>query len=237
MGRWSEDGDAVHKVGQPWGDAGRPAGETIRVFVISGIRLYCDGLCEILGQREGIEIAGSAARVDLAEQKLRELGRPVDAVLIDVAEPNGIDGLRAVIAAVPDSRVVAITVPDREQDVIACAESGAAGFVTRDASIDELVGALHGIARGEVHCSPRMTAALLRRLSSLAKPIEPLQALTVREREILRLIDMGQSNKMIARQLQIELPTVKNHVHHIIEKLGVNNRAQAAARVRGQLSA
>jgi two-component system nitrate/nitrite response regulator NarL len=237
MAGWWEDEDAVRTAEAGWADGGARGAETIGVFVISGIRLYCDGLCEILGRLDGIEIAGRAARVDVARQQLHELGPRVDAVLIDVAEPNGIEGLRAVIAAVPESRIVAITVPDRERDVIACVESGAAGFVTRDASIDALVEALRGVTRGEVHLSPRMTAALLRRLSFLAKPAEAVQALTLREREILRLIDSGLSNKMIAQQLQIEVPTVKNHVHHIIEKLGVNNRAQAAARVRGQLSA
>ena len=193
--------------------------DVIRVFVISGIRLYCDGLCEILGQRERIEIAGMASRVDAACRELCQLDPLVDVVLIDVAEPIGIDGLRETIASVPESRIVAITVPDREQDVIACAESGVAGFVTREASIDQLVEALDAVTRGEVHCSPKMTAALVRRLGSLARPSEPANALTAREREIVELIDAGLSNKLIARQLGIELPTVKNHVHHIIEKL------------------
>ncbi len=206
--------------------------DVIRVFVISGIRLYCDGLCEILGRREGIEIAGAASRADAAGRKLRSQHVPADVVLIDVADPIGIDGLREFIASVADTRILAITVPDREADVIACAESGVAGFVTREASIDQLVDALGAVRRGEVHCSPRMTAALLRRLSSLASSSGPAHCLTAREREILELIDVGLSNKMIAQRLRIELPTVKNHVHHIIEKLGVANRAQAAAWMR-----
>jgi two-component system, NarL family, nitrate/nitrite response regulator NarL len=223
--------------------AGRPGerdperGDAIRVFVISGIRLYCDGLREILGRRERIEIAGMASGVEAACEHLRSTDSTVDVVLIDVAEPIGFDGLREVIGAVSKSRILAITVADCEQDVIACAESGVAGFVTREASIDELVDALYAVTRGEVHCSPRVTAALLRRLSSLASATEPANALTAREREILELIDIGLSNKMIALRLHIELPTVKNHVHHIIEKLGVGNRAQAAARMRSRMPA
>lgn len=204
----------------------------MRVFVISGIRLYCDGLCEILGRRDGIEIAGMAATAQDGSRQLREQERPVDAVIVDVAEPNGLEGLRQVIAAVPGAVIVAITVPEREPAVIACAEAGAAAFVTRDASIDELVQALTGVTRGEAHCSPRMTAALLRRLQTLARPAPPHQGLTRREQEILRLIDAGLSNKMIARQLDIELSTVKNHVHHILDKLKVASRVEAVASIR-----
>ena len=231
--------DAAHAnpVSLAAGAADTAHANPVSVFIISGIRLYCDGLCEILGRRDDVEIAGRASRVEAAVPELQQLKGTVDAVLIDVADPNGITGLRQVIHAVPDSRIVAITVPDREQDVIACVESGVAGFVTRNASIVELVEALVGATRGEVHCSPRMTAALVRRLSSLARPTAPADSLTAREREILELIDIGLSNKMIARELQIELPTVKNHVHHIIEKLGVDNRAQAAAWMRSRLSA
>lgn len=217
--------------------SGPDAVDVVRVFVISGIRLYSDGLCAILGGRGRIEIVGMASRVDKATQELQTSHPPVDVVLIDVADPIGIEGLREIVGSVPESRIVAITVPDREQDVIACAESGAAGFVTREASIDQLIDALHAVTRGEMQCSPKMTAALVRRLSSLARPAGPANALTAREREIIELIDVGLSNKMIARQLRIGLPTVKNHVHHIIEKLGVDNRAQAAALMRQRLSA
>lgn len=210
----------------------------IGVFIVSDIRLYRDGLCEILGRREDIEIVGQASRIDAAIAELCQRQQDVDAVLIDVADSNGIEGLRRGIAALPASRIVAITVPASEQDVVSCVESGVDGFVTRDASIIELVEALHGVTRGEVHCSPRMTAALARRLAVRARSTEaPAGTLTTREREILELVDIGLSNKMIARRLAIEPATVKNHVHHIIEKLGVDNRVQAAAQMRSRLTA
>jgi len=115
---------------------------------------------------------------------------------------------------------------------------GIAGFVTSEASVAELVAAIESVARGESLCSPSVVAALLRRLGSLARSwaeADPTQPLTRREREILELIDEGLSNKQIAQRLRIELPTVKNHVHNILGKLGVRRRAEAAALVRPSL--
>jgi two-component system, NarL family, nitrate/nitrite response regulator NarL len=204
--------------------------------VISDIRLYREGLCEILSQREGIEVAGAAADVDSALPVIRELVAEPDVVLLDIGAPDGLLALRELASTVPGVRILAITVPDRDSDVVACAESGAAGFVTRGASLEQLVDALESVARGEVLCSPRITAALVQRVGMLARERAGEGQLTQREREILTLIDAGFSNKSIAQRLSIEVPTVKNHVHRIIEKMGVTNRAQAAARFRRQLA-
>jgi two-component system nitrate/nitrite response regulator NarL len=204
----------------------------MRVAVISEVRLYREGLCEILAKREGIEIVGTAARVADASARIRELEQLPDVVLVDIGEPTRIDDLRQLAEDLPSLRIVAITVPDRARDVIACAESGVAGFVTRDASLAELVEALESAVRGEVVVPPRITAVLLRHVTSLARERTDTTRLTNREREILSLINAGLSNKSIAEALCIELPTVKNHVHRILEKLGVTNRMQAAAWLR-----
>ena len=118
---------------------------------------------------------------------------------------------------------------------LACAEAGVAAFVTRDTSLDGLTATLECVAQGGARCSPRATAALLRRLASLADGRPPATRgaqLTPREREILTLIDQGRSNKQIARQLQIQLATVKNPVHSVLEKLQVERRGAAAAAMR-----
>lgn len=207
------------------------------MLVVSGIRLYCDGLSEILLRRESVTVSACAGNVTAACQALDEC--EIDVILVDIAEPAGLSALHAVIEHAGERPVVALAVPNREPDIVACAEAGAAGFVTREASSDELVAALEAAACGEVACAPWMTAAILRRLSALARPYSPWDApggddpgLTGREREILELIEAGLSNKMIARRLSIELATVKNHVHHIISKLGVSSRAQAVAVAR-----
>jgi DNA-binding NarL/FixJ family response regulator len=206
----------------------------MRVVVVSSVRLYREGLCEILARRGGIEVVATAELVSEAGALLRNRRQSVDVVLVDVGEPSESGALRRLRDELPRVPIVAITVPDRAPDVIAAAESGAVGFVTREASLDELVEALERAARGEVSCSPRVAAVLLRHVSSLAQQRDESARLTDRELEILRLVDSGLSNKSIAATLYIELPTVKNHVHRIIEKLGVTNRMQAAAWYRSR---
>ncbi len=138
--------------------------------------------------------------------------------------------------------MLAINVLSREREVIACAEAGVACCLTAEASIDDLVAAIGSVARGEAPCSPWTAAVLLRRVASLARerraPVgthvaeAPRPRLTTRELEIVELVDQGLSNKQIAQQLHIELPTVKNHMHRILDKLGVRRRAEAAELVR-----
>ena len=130
--------------------------------------------------------------------------------------------------------MLAICVPGDERSVLACVEAGAVAYVTCEASLRELIAAVTRLARGEALCSPRMAGILLRRLASLAASCEPAAgaALTRRELEVIELVGEGLSNKEIARRLSIELSTVKNHVHNILEKLGVNGRHEAAAVAR-----
>lgn len=205
------------------------------VLIVAEIRLYREGLADMLRAEPGIELVGVAAGVDQAVRALHEQ-RP-DVVLLDVAVSENAWLVRALVAAVPGTRVVALAVPEVEQDVLACAEAGVAGYVTREGSIEDVVAAVQAVARGEVLCSPRMAASLFQRVATLALERSPASIetrLTGRELEILDLIDQGLSNKEIARRLTIELSTVKNHVHNILDKLNVSRRAEAAARARAE---
>jgi DNA-binding NarL/FixJ family response regulator len=122
--------------------------------------------------------------------------------------------------------------------VLEWAEVGASGYVPRDASLTDLVAAIERTARGELQCSAQVAAGMIRRVWALAKVAGDREVpagstpLTPREREIMRLIDQGMSNKDIARHLGIGVATAKSHVHHILEKLHVRGRSQAAARMR-----
>ena len=161
-----------------------------------------------------------------------------DIVFLDVSMPDGLRLVHELHVVVPDAAVVATAVAETDGEIVACAEAGVAGFVTRDQSLAEAVRVLESVARGESPCSPRTAAALLRRvavLSAQREPPGPPDGLTPRENEIAGLIARGRSNKEIARELCIEISTVKNHVHHMLEKLGVRGRAEAAARVRAHL--
>ena len=161
-----------------------------------------------------------------------------DIVFLDVNMPDGLRLIHDLHMVVPDAAVVVTAMAETDGEIVACAEAGVAGFVTRDQSLAEALGVLESVARGESPCSPRTAAALLRRvavLSAQRKPPGPPDGLTPRENQIAGLIARGHSNKEIARELCIEISTVKNHVHHMLEKLGVRGRAEAAARVRAHL--
>jgi DNA-binding NarL/FixJ family response regulator len=149
--------------------------------------------------------------------------------------PAGPNAVRTLVAATPEIKVVALGIPGVEPDVIAIAEAGASGYVARDGSMDDLVAVVESVARGECLLSPDIAAKLFRRVATLAREprLEPMDGkLTARELDVLGLIDDGLSNKEIAKALSIELPTVKNHVHSVLEKLNVRRRTAAAARAR-----
>jgi two-component system, NarL family, nitrate/nitrite response regulator NarL len=127
--------------------------------------------------------------------------------------------------------VVALGVSEDPDEVLECAEAGVAGYVSRRATVEDLVKTIEGVERGELCCSPRMAAEMFHRVAALAagQAAARLFPLTVREQAIVQLISRGLSNKEIAHALSIEVATVKTHVHHILEKLGVPRRAAVAA--------
>ena len=143
--------------------------------------------------------------------------------------------MRELRAAHDALKVIVLAIDEQEDCVLPLVEAGAAGYVTHEASLAELFSVVRSAVRGEALCSPRIVASLARRLTQMAdqRPVRAeLGELTVRERQIARLLDEGLSNKEIAIQLCIEVATVKNHVHNILEKLHVHRRGEAAARLR-----
>jgi two-component system nitrate/nitrite response regulator NarL len=206
----------------------------VRVLIVAAVRLYRDGLAQSLRRIEGFEVVRITADPAAGFAAVSEL-HP-DVVLLDMDTPGSYVAASSFDSLSPGTRVVAVGVPDAEGDVLACVEAGVAGYVSREGSLEDLVAAIRSAARGEFLCSPRIAGTLLRRVASLVMergPEAPPIFLTLREREVVRLIDEGLSNKDIARRLGIEVATVKNHVHNLLEKLHVHRRAEAAARVRG----
>jgi two-component system, NarL family, nitrate/nitrite response regulator NarL len=203
------------------------------VAVCGGVRLYRDGVAEVLGQRPEVRVVAVYADAEEAMAHLSSVDP--DVVLVDGTAPDSLATIQAIVRAAPEARTVTIALPENEETVLAHAEAGASGYVGRESSVEELVTVLSSAVRGEMLCSPRIAGSLVRRVAVLASERGRSSAtarLTRREREIVRLIDAGLSNKQIAVQLSIELATVKNHVHHILEKLDVGRRAEAAAVVR-----
>jgi DNA-binding NarL/FixJ family response regulator len=205
----------------------------IRVFIVIDICLYRDGVAEILAGADGFEVVGAASDAgSCLSQIARE--RP-DIVLLDAGTSDGARALARLAAVWPDVRVLAIAVRDVEAEIMHCVAAGAAGYVARDASTDDLLAALGCAARGEAVLPPRIAACLMRELAVLSAGRRRAKSdawnLTPREYEVVELLGRGLSNAEIARQLQIELATVKNHVHHILDKVGVKRRDQVASRV------
>jgi len=217
-------------------------GTVIRVAIVADIRLYREGLARVLERQPNISVVATAATSDGSLAPLLQLGP--DVILIDKAMPDSLAAMRRVAVAAPGAKVVSLSVREGEgegeddRDVLASAEAGAIAYVPREASLEDLVAVIECAVRGEAVCSPRVAGALLRRIAALAtdgRSDRVPARLTKREREIMGLIDEGLSNKEIAKRLRIEVATVKNHVHNILEKLQVHRRGEAAARVRAAL--
>ena len=204
----------------------------IRVVTIARVRLYREGLERAIGEAATLRLVGTAPDVGTALPGIRALAPNV--IVLDIAAGTGAVGeLRR---AAPFAAVVALAIAEDEEDVIPFAEAGVAGYVSRDACVQDLIDVVVGVSRGETVCSPRVAGLLVRRVSALASvsmrgpDIEG--RLTVRELEVARLLASGLSNKEIAHRLSIQVTTVKNHVHNILDKLGVAGRADAAALFR-----
>ena len=207
-------------------------GEPIRIFIVDDLRLLREGLVSLLAEQEDITVIGAAASGNKALEKITEL-RP-EVALIDIGVP-GKDGLtvtQALRREAPEVKVFILGVLDLTDDIMACIEAGAAGYVLKEASFDYLVDTIRAVHRGESFCSPRMAASLFSRIAELASAHQPRLPqrslkLTARELDIIHEIAHGLSNKEIAQRLFIEPQTVKNHVHNILDKLQLHTRLEA----------
>jgi two-component system nitrate/nitrite response regulator NarL len=213
------------------------AAHVTRVLIASDIRLYREGLLASLVRAGSFEVVGVAS--DQIECLSKVTADRPDVVLLDLAMADATQTVLEIVSSAPETRVVVLGVREVESEVIACAEAGVSGYVTREASLNELVEVVESVSHGEMLCSPRIAALLNRRVAAVAgarRGRPPANRLTSRETEVVDLIAEGLSNKQIARRLSIELATVKNHVHSILEKLEVERRTEVAARMRGMLS-
>jgi two-component system, NarL family, nitrate/nitrite response regulator NarL len=155
-------------------------------------------------------------------------------VLFDMAVDGGLEALRRLSSHI-ELKVVVLGLNEDEGQIVACARAGIAGYVTQDATLHELTQRIREATVGEFRCPPHVAATLLRNLAvpRFADERHIVAArLTPRELEIVQLIERGMSNKEIARHLTIQLATVKNHVHNILEKLAVRDRANAVRAAR-----
>ena len=207
----------------------------IRVIIVSDVRLYREGLARALAAQPEVEVAEN-----MVEEVLLKLrgSRPDIVLLADSAIVRTTE--LAARAADNGVRVVAFAVAAEDEDeVLACAQVGVAGFVERNATMEELLTTLRTASQGEVRCSPRIARLLVRHVAARKgpgpQPGENLP-LTRRQRDIVALIERGLSNKEIAIRLGMAVATVKNHVHELLRKLQLSRRGEVAAVARGSSS-
>jgi len=194
--------------------------------------LFRKGVAQLLDAQPDFEVVGEAAD-GLEAIKQTRLLRP-DLVLMDIRMPkcDGLEATQRIKTQMPDVRVVMLTVSGDEQDLTNAVRSGADGYLLKDLRPEALFQQLRGLALGETPISRAMTGKLFHQLAHQSRPIvQPAAAavLSARECEVLALIAYGYSNQEIADELGIARNTVKNHLRSILAKLGVRNRAQAAA--------
>jgi len=208
------------------------ASRTLRVLIVSDVRVVQEGLYSVLAGREEVEVVSTVDTRHAREQSER---LHPDVVLFDAARHDSVELLKDLVASAPDSKVVAFGVKETDEEILALAAAGTAGYVCNSAESSDVVKVLERVMCDELPCSPRAAASLYRRVAALSRgDTDPAPAvpLSRRELQIAHLIDCGLTNKQIGRQLGIEAATVKNHVHNLCEKLEVHRRGEAAARIR-----
>jgi DNA-binding NarL/FixJ family response regulator len=194
----------------------------IRVLAADDHPLARAGLEQLLGALEGVELVGAAAGGDEAVRLASE--RDPDVVLMDLEMPDkdGIEATRELLALRPGIAVVVLTSFSDRERILAALDAGAVGYLLKDVQPDELARAIQSAAEGHAPLDPRAARELLagRRVSG--------PALSAREQEVLSALAQGLPNKLIARRLAISERTVKGHLTHVFERIGVTDRTQAA---------
>jgi DNA-binding NarL/FixJ family response regulator len=199
----------------------------IRVLLVDDHAVVREGLRAFLELQDGIEVAGEAGDGREALEAAQRL-RP-DVILMDLVMPelDGVAAMRSLRETVPNARVIVLTSFLDDDKLLPALRSGAAGYLLKNAAPPELARAVRGAHAGEALIDPVVAARLVETLARQGGA-DPLDRLTPREREVLVLIGRGFPNKQIARELDISEKTVKTHVGHVLAKLGVTDRTQAA---------
>jgi DNA-binding NarL/FixJ family response regulator len=201
----------------------------IRVLVVDDHPLFRDGLTGLLKTVEGIEVVDSAGDGESAVRRTLEL-RP-DVVLMDLNLPgtSGLEATRLIVAGAPETAVLVLTMIDDDDSVVAALRVGARGYLLKGAVQEEVLAAVRTVATGGAVFGPGAAARVLGGSDARWRGAD----LTEREGEVLALVAEGRSNAEIASTIGVSLKTVQNHVSHVLSKLQVRDRTQAALRIRG----
>jgi len=208
----------------------------IKVLLVIEVRLIANIFAEVLEDEADFMIVGRSEDVEGALKLIQQQKADVALVSVSLPEDGALKLTRAIVDITPNTKVLALGLADDTDDVLKYIEAGASGYILKDSSLLDLIEIIRSTQKGEAQVSAKMAAAMVERLSSLAKMFSIPGTnftddvhLTPREREVLECIGQGFTNQEIASTLLVELGTVKNHVHSILEKLNVSNRDEAAS--------
>ena len=198
---------------------------SIRVVIVDDHAILRAGLRRVLDAEPDIEVVGEAPTADRAV--FEALANKPDVVVMDVVMPgkSGIEGMPAVLQAVPEAKVLMLSMQDDPHYVREAFEAGAAGYVLKEAADTEVVGAVRAVAAGERYVHPALGARLVAAEAAERRRAEE-DPLSEREREVLRLLALGHTNQEIARLLYISVRTAETHRAHIMQKLRLSSRAE-----------
>jgi len=213
-----------------------PHSDLINLLLVNETLLMGNVIAAALEGEPDINIVGCVISIDEALDIVRE--REVDVALVSTRLPDlgALKLTNAITELKPSTKVLALGLTEEKQHVLRYVEAGATGYVLKDDSLEDLIETVRAAQDGKVFVSPQIAAAIMERLSGLARLFSNVENnitnatdLTARELEVLKLISEGQTNQQIAESLVIEVGTVKNHVHNILDKLNVSSRREAAA--------
>ncbi len=196
----------------------------IRVLVADDHPIVRGGIVSLLAGAADVEVVGEAAD-GLEAVRLADELRP-DLVLMDLRMPelNGDEATARILSAHPSTRVVILTTYESDSSILTAIEAGASGYLLKAAPPEEILAGIRSVARGEVALAPSIAAMLVARVAKPAVTLSP------RETEVLALVAQGESNPSIAATLFVSEATVKTHLLHVFEKLGVNDRTRAVTK-------
>ncbi|MDO8690589.1 MAG: response regulator transcription factor [Dehalococcoidia bacterium] len=205
----------------------------LRILLVDDHILFREGIASLVASRPDMEVVGQAVDGLDAFQKAKDL-RP-DLILMDIRMPNcdGLEATRRIKREWPEARIVILTVSEEDEDLFEAIKAGAQGYLLKNLRPAALFELIQGVSRGEAPISPSLASKILKEFLQVTQKAAPPGLtevnLTDREKQILQYVAQGSSNKEIATDLFITEGTVKNHLHNILEKLHLHNRAQAAA--------
>jgi len=213
-----------------------PHAHLINLLLVNETLLMGNVIAAALEGEPDIKIVGCVISIDEALDIVRE--KEVDVALVSTRLPDlgALKLTNAITELKPSTKVLALGLTEEKQNVLRYVEAGATGYVLKDDSLEDLIETVRAAQDGKVFVSPQIAAAIMERLSGLARLFSDVENnitnatdLTARELEVLKLISEGQTNQQIAESLVIEVGTVKNHVHNILDKLNVSSRREAGA--------